>query len=371
MIVFFHYGISHDQLDNNRHIPVHNLCTHGETMRILNLDGHYFVEPFKKMGHEVLWLGNAKECDVRLERTISLATLLKLLDEHDFWPDITVWADKCSPPTVLGIESLPGITVGYSIDQYCNPWHPSFSAAFDLMLVAQKDYLDMFLGESGSSLEWAPLFCDINKDRNLDIERDIPVSFVGTVDGSINKERKRFLDDFKQAHPIIATQGDYVPIYNRSRIVLNQSAVGELNLRIFEAMACGAAVLTEETDNGLCELFTHGKDILLYPRGNPQAAAIVARSSLASPDLAELARRGQQKVLSHHSNAIRARHIVKKAKEIAASGYTWRKAHMREAQLKVANAYNILAIDDQLPLPSAMRDFFLEQASILFHEAKK
>lgn len=340
-------------------------------MRILNLDGHYFVEPFKRMGHDVLWVGPANECDVRLTQTISLASLLKILEERGFIPDITVWADICRPPSVLGIETLPGITVGYSIDQYCNPWHPSYSAAFDLMLVAQKDYLQMFVGETAATIEWAPLFYDAAKVKDMGLDRDIPVSFVGTVNGSINKERHDFLQAFKKHQPIFITQGDYVPIYNRSRIVLNQSAVGELNLRIFEAMACGAAVLTEETGNGLQDLFTNGEDILLYPRGNSQIASIIARTALENSELAEIAKKGRRNVIANHSTVVRARHIIKKATEIAAQGPTWRKTHIRETQKRIANTYNILAIDNQLPLPQEMRTFFTIQADALLMEANK
>ena len=130
-------------------------------MRILNLDGHYFVAPFREMGHEVLWLGSDPGCDVRLETVISLADLMALLKERAFTPDLVVWSDICRPPSVIGIESLPAVTVGFSIDQYCNPWHMAYAAAFDLMLVAQKDYLPLFEQEQlGNDLEWFPLFCN-------------------------------------------------------------------------------------------------------------------------------------------------------------------------------------------------------------------
>lgn len=239
-------------------------------MRILNLDGHFFVKPFRKLGHEVLWLGASANCDVRLDKTVPLTELLSILNSRDFTPDIVVWADVCKPPTVMGIESLPTVNIGFSIDQYCNPWHVPYGAAFDIMMIAQKDYLPDFQEANRCLLEWQPLFCDSFKDEDLRLERDIPVSFVGTVTGSINKSRKQFLDEFKRRQPVFVTQGNYVPVYNRSRIVVNQSAAGELNFRIFEAMACGAAVLTEDTENGLHELFTDNEDILLYPEATPE-----------------------------------------------------------------------------------------------------
>lgn len=341
-------------------------------MKILNLDGHYFVEPLKKMGHEVLWIGPFAECDIHLSETLSLAELLAIFEKRRFHPDLIIWADICKPPSVIGIENLPCITVGYSIDQYCNPWHPSYSAAFDLMLVAQKDYLPFFEEEHLSNrIEWAPLFCNPLKDKDFNQERDIPTSFVGTVSGTINAERKKFLDAFKQQQPLFVTQGNYVPIYNRSKIVLNQSAVGELNFRIFETMACGAAALTEETENGLCDLFTNGEDILLYPRGNPIAAAAVAKAALSSPKLAELAQNGKRKVISQHSSTARARHILNVADQLLSQGPTWRRQNLPVVQKRIANAFNIIAIDDQLPLTQNLHEFFADQSIRLLAESEK
>ncbi|QJB57773.1 glycosyltransferase [Pseudodesulfovibrio sp. zrk46] len=331
-------------------------------MRILNIDGHYFVKPFRKMGHDVLTIGPRSNSDIVLSKAISLRGLLRILEKHNFHPDLVVWSDICKPPSVLGFEALPAITVGYSIDQYCNPWHAPYRAAFDLMLVAQKDYLPMFEDKQlHNKYEWAPLFCNPHKDKNLNQERDIPSSFVGTVEGSINKARRSFLNAFKKGHPLIITQGNYVPIYNRSQIVLNQSAVGELNFRIFEAMACGAVVLTEDTNNGLHDLFTNGKNILLYPRGNPMAAATIAKTALSSPDeLNAIACRGRREVMAYHSSTVRAKYILSKVHELANSGPTWRLQNQSIIRKYMANTCNMLAVDEALPLTEDHREFYIQ-----------
>jgi len=334
-------------------------------MRILNLDGHYFVTPFREMGHEVLWIGSAPDCDVRLETVISLADLMGVLGERAFTPDLVVWSDICRPPSVIGIEALPAVTVGFSIDQYCNPWHMAYAAAFDLMLVAQKDYLPLFEQEQlGNELEWFPLFCNPARDTDHGLERDVPVSFVGTVEGSINKGRKLFLSDFKKRHPLFVTQGNYVPIFNRSRIVLNQSAAGELNFRVFEAMACGAALLTEDVNNGLEDLFTDGESVLLYPRGNAVRAAEKASRALADGSAETVASRGRRDVMAHHSSTIRAAHIIRRTEELLAQGTTWRKQQQSLVRRRMANAYNVLATDDQLPLNRELRAFYHQIARI-------
>lgn len=341
-------------------------------MRILNLDGHYFVEPFRSMGHDVLWIGPQAASDIVLDQAISLSNLMKILDERKFTPDLIVWSDLCKPPSVIGIEHLPAVTVGFSIDQYCNPWHAPYSAAFDLMLVAQKDYMEMFENAGPENeREWFPLFCNASKDIDHGRKRDIPVGFVGTVEGSINVQRKPFLDIFNKRHPVVIKQGNYVPIFNQSRVVLNQSAAGELNFRIFEAMACGAALLTEDTDNGLNELFENGEDILLYPRENPIVAAAIAKAALSNPEaLAKLAAKGRDKVLAQHSSKVRAEHIIKRAKEIFKSGPTWRKRQPNLARRFMVNAYAMLATDDRLPLTDDLREFYT-RLSLKMHNSPK
>lgn len=340
-------------------------------MRILNLDGHYFVEPFRRMGHDVLWLGSLPGSDIVLEETISLSRLVAILDDKGFKPDLILWADLCKPPSVIGIESLPAVTIGYSIDQYCNPWHVPYSAAFDLMLVAQRDYIHLFEEANlGNTTQWAPLFCNPFKDKDLGFERDIDVAFVGTIDSRLNAERRAFLEEFKTRHPLFMTQGNYVPVFNRARLVLNQSAVGELNFRIFEAMACGAAVLTERIDNGLLELFTPGEDILTYPKDHAREAARQARSALADPNLAAIAQNGKRTVRSHHSATARARHIVNEAERIMGEGVQWRLREINVARKSVATAYNILAVDQELPLPSELRSLFARLGNQLLGEIR-
>jgi hypothetical protein len=44
--------------------------------------------------------------------------------------------------------------------------------------------------------------------------------------------------------------------------VLNQTAFSEINVRCFEAMACGAALLTERGCRGMQDLFVEGETIL-------------------------------------------------------------------------------------------------------------
>lgn len=333
-------------------------------MRILNLHHTAFVQVFRALGHEVLSLGTTADCDVALGEALSRNRLGELLAARFPDPDCVFWFDSCEVPWIFGLETLPTLTIGYSVDQYMHPWHVPYSAAFDAFFVAQKDFLPLFTEcPTSRPAFWSPLFCNPRRDRAGEQARDIPVSFVGTLDGRVNTTRRAFLDAFRQRAPLFATTGSYVPIFQRSRIVLNQSVAGELNFRIFEAMACGAAVLTEETGNGLHDLFTPGENILTYKRGDPADAARVAQVALNDPNLAALAAAGRRTVLAHHTITQRARTILDSAKCLIASRAPARRlAQLPTTTTEIRKAYAMLAVDEHLPLPDAQRLFFLKMA---------
>jgi len=56
--------------------------------------------------------------------------------------------------------------------------------------------------------------------------------------------------------------------YSRSRLVLNENLFPALNLRLFEALACGSAVLTEANAPGLNELFIDKTHLIAYSSGD-------------------------------------------------------------------------------------------------------
>ncbi|MBG0776059.1 MAG: glycosyltransferase family 1 protein [Desulfovibrionaceae bacterium] len=304
-------------------------------MKILILEAQHLQRALRRLGHDVLSIGRherGSSHDVILEQPLFHAGLVRLLAERSFRPDLVLWCDAGYTPRVFGFEALPAVTIGFFVDTYCNPWHVPYAASFDLALAAQKNAAAL-MDAHGVRARWFPLFCNHERDRDPGLERDVPVSFVGTIGHGQNSVRRIFLDAFRRRHPLFATSGDYAPVFNRSRIVLNQSAAGEINYRQFEAAACGAAVLAEDTDQGLHDLFTPGVDILpTYPRGDAAAAARIARAALADPEgLARIARAGRDAVHARHTDLARAEELVRLARELAAEGAPARRLARGEA----------------------------------------
>lgn len=332
-------------------------------MRILNISGTHLLSSFRALGHEVLSVGCSASCDLPINKPLDIIGLWKILKSRSFYPDLVFWNDTCRPPEVFGIEKLPGVSIGYTIDQYCNPWHVPYSRSFDLMLVAQKDYLKFFKDKRFPRKSiWFPLFCNEEKDVHSGAEKDIPVSFVGTLNPPLNQDRPVFLKAFKKDHPLYTHQGVYADVFSRSMIVLNQSAVGELNFRIFQAACCGAAVLTEDVGNGLRDIFVPGVDILPpYERGNACHAADIARNAMKNPgQVLEIARSGQARVRREHSARVRAKRVINLAERlIHKKANTWRKNNQEFINKELRKSFIFLASDKELPLSSQLRDFYL------------
>ncbi len=332
-------------------------------MRILNISGTHFVSTFRSLGHEVLSVGKSPACDLPINNPLDISGLWKILRSRKFYPDLVFWNDTCRPPEVFGIERLPGVTIGFTIDQYCNPWHIPYSWAFDLMLIAQKDYVKFFQDKRVPRKNlWFPLFCNEQKDIDFELDRDIPVSFVGTLNPPINTSRPVFLKDFKKLYPLYTHQGKYAEVFSRSMVVLNQSAVGELNFRIFQAACCGAAVLTEDVGNGLKDIFVPGEDILPpYERGNAGHAAEVAGAAIQNPQKTlEIARAGQARVRKEHSIRVRAKRIINHAERLIHNkAGSWRKNHLKLIDNELRKSFIFLASDKELPLSRELRDFYI------------
>jgi hypothetical protein len=206
------------------------------------------------------------------------------------------------------LEALRWPSVFYSVDtHHHHAWHRVLGQLFDLTLVAQKDYLWMFT-ESGCNAAWFPLW--VSRTVTPSETRDVSASFRGTLDGELHPQRAEFFARLAALVPIDAAGGD-IAIYGQSKIVVNEAVKGDLNFRVFEAMAAGALLVTPQIGNGLLELFTAGEHLITYTAGNAEEVAEKVQWFLNHDEKrAEIARRGQQEVLAKHTAAARAKELL-------------------------------------------------------------
>ena len=101
--------------------------------------------------------------------------------------------------------------------------------------------------------------------------------------------------------------GNYRTLFPTARLVFNYCDLGDMNFRIFEALACGGCLLTPRIGHGLEELFTDGEELFLYdPADFEGLCALVARLLADEPLRERVAAAGQAKVDALHRARNRA-----------------------------------------------------------------
>lgn len=274
-------------------------------MRILELHAPYFRAHLRR-DHEVLAWGPHPHCDVVATRLVTpLADVLAALPAG--WrPDVILIGDDSKPLAVRGLEDAPCPVVLLSVDAHHHAhWHSVLAGACALAFVAQSDYLPAFAAAGGTA-RWLPLWAPDALPAPAAVARH-DVAFIGSLDPRFHPARVRLLEAVRRRLPVHVATGAWADVFAASRIVLNQTVGGDLNARVFEAMGCGAMLLTEHTTNGLLTLFADGEDLVTYPRGDADAFVEVARRWLADePARARVAARGRERVLAEHCERHRA-----------------------------------------------------------------
>lgn len=231
-----------------------------------------------------------------------------IVSRAGFAPDVVVYADQSTPPPLPGVHAFPGVTLFYCVDSHIHSWYPAYAAAFDFCAVSLKDHLPLFERTMGPGRAfWLPPIARPEDAPGQPVP-EWDVLFVGKSDPLVTPGRTAFLSRLGELLPgLQVRQGDYRDLYPKARVVLNVAEAGDLNFRVFEALACGACLLTPEVGHGQAELFTHGEHLFTYPSMDAEACAGRARALLADPELREhVARAGLAEVRARHSPVLRA-----------------------------------------------------------------
>jgi len=193
-------------------------------------------------------------------------------------------------------------TAWWAIDTHMDlDWYLKEAPVFDCVFCAQKDGA-MELTRRGIKAIWLPLACDPAIHRKLEDEKTIDISFVGNMVGAervslLKLIQSRFADVFiGQCY-----FEEMARTYSRSRIVFNRSVRNDINMRVFEALACGSFLITNDlAENGQQELFQDGVHFATYRDAEELLDKI--HYYLAHEDARErIARVGQSEVVTRHT----------------------------------------------------------------------
>jgi hypothetical protein len=196
----------------------------------------------------------------------------KLLAQATPHADFYFWIDPAGPYFPRGIERLPMPTACYLIDVHLGGWREHAARFFDVVFVAQKDYVATYRHVVGhEQVFWLPLAAAPDVHCRYDLSSQYDVAFVGSVAAahkrtSSRTRRLQLLAARYRTNDVFApTPVDEVSrIYSQARIVFNTSIAGDVTMRVFEGTASGALLLTDSVQNGLDELFEIGKELVVF-----------------------------------------------------------------------------------------------------------
>lgn len=221
-------------------------------------------------------------------------------------PDVIIHWGLEYYPVPEGLEEADCFTVGMVGD-----WNLGGQAfrligdAFD-MLIADRNGCERLWSAGFRNVAYAPLwFYNPALHRRLpDVERDLDIVMVGNFNHDIQRERARWLARvarLSQRYRVLLTTNvygeEYVRLMNRAKIVFNRSIRGEINMRAYEAPACGALLFYERENEEIRELFIDRQECVLY--GDDDLEDLLDYYLSHPAEARRIAEAGWQKVQTH------------------------------------------------------------------------
>lgn len=245
--------------------------------------------------------------DVPTELRAPYAEILRALPAG-FMPDIYLWIDSGPEQIEPDIGLITAPKIAYLIDTHVTP-HLRLEMArhFDRVFLAQKAQVDAFRARGIAQAEWLPLACSPALHEVGAQERHFDFAYVGSLSREEGDRRRVLLEGLQDRFPNSfvgrAWPRDMARIYAQSRIVVNACFKRDVNMRVFEALASGALLITDEAD-GLEDLFVDGEHLIIY-RDDADLPALVERYLRDDAARERIARAGQALVLREHTYARR------------------------------------------------------------------
>jgi len=273
----------------------------------------YLIRELRAIGHDLAVISDI-EHDYVSDVRHGIVDLPSWIARSGFQPDGVLFIEGGTRRLFpSGMEALDCPTAWYAIDTHIHPeLHAHTACLFDLSFVAQREFLPLF---APSQAEWLPLAADLALYPQARLERDLDVAYVGSDNRTLHPERALLLDAIRSRYASVylgrAEPARIGEIYSRAKVVFNKSVRNDVNMRYFEAMAAGAALLTDRTSgNGVEELFSPGVDFVEYEDESSMLASI-DRLLADDAERERIGQRGKETVLAHHTYRQRAEQLAK------------------------------------------------------------
>ncbi|MFQ5330078.1 MAG: glycosyltransferase [Thermodesulfobacteriota bacterium] len=224
-------------------------------------------------------------------------------------PDLFLWIETGVWFPMEGFRELPCPSACYLIDTHLNlAGHLELARNFDYIFLAHRQYIPDFHEAGFKNVYWLPVACDPlihgrgqrRRGKGEEGDKLYDISFVG----SLNQERRvKLLDRIRERYNLHYERcflERMAEVFGQSRIVFNNAVKNDLNMRVFEVMAAGSMLLTDEAPgSGLDEFFKDREHLVIY---NDENVLELIDYYLKNPQkLEEIAMRGESEALAHHT----------------------------------------------------------------------
>ena len=269
-----------------------------------------YLERALSIDHKVTYIGPSYMDRTGYDSNQDVVTLSEVHGE----PDLFLFVEPGINFFPRGLENLRCPSACYVIDTHSNlEIRINYARFFDYIFVAQKDHVIFFEKMGFKNVFWLPLACDPEIHLEKRLIRQFDVGFVGRIFGGVD-ERTELLSTIENKYKTNDIHANYTreqiaDIYSASKIVVNVPVNGDINMRHFEAMSCGALLITKAIENGQNELFNHGESIIEYKTSHDLYEKI--DFFLGNDAQREkIARAGQKLVLENHTYCLRTAYLV-------------------------------------------------------------
>lgn len=192
-------------------------------------------------------------------------------------PDVYYHSGLVHNPVPADIEEFDGLTATDIQD-----WHRGgravwATAGFFDLIAAERNACALLQAGGYENAVFARLW-GVNPELHRvlpDVEKDIDILFIGSLNADVWEERNRWLDRIARLsdrYRVLITAGhygeDYVRLTNRAKIVFNRSVNGCTNQRAYDGPACGALVFNEAEGEETREVFQDGVHCVYYNAEN-------------------------------------------------------------------------------------------------------
>ena len=219
-------------------------------------------------------------------------------------PDLVLFIESGMPFFPRGLERFECPTAAYIIDVHSAIWvRQNYAYFFDHLFICHKDYVGYFEELGFPSVHWLPIACDPEIHGQIPAERVYDIGFVGGIEHHperrrllLGLERRYKLNDFRRHYP----KEQLTAIYSRSRIAFNYPANRDLNMRVFEALAGGALLVTSPIENGIHDLLRAGEHFIEF-RDDRELHAALEYYLAHDRDREHIAQAGCEAALREHT----------------------------------------------------------------------